>query len=126
MTGEDALFHAALTAGADGGILASAHVATARFAEVRNAVTRGQAGDALRQWRELVDLARLLFAEPNPAPIKYWLWRAGLSASPELRLPMTGVSAGLAERLDHETRRRAGVEPRAQALSVNASARLAP
>ena len=32
MTGEDALFYAALTQGADGGILASAHIDTARFA----------------------------------------------------------------------------------------------
>jgi 4-hydroxy-tetrahydrodipicolinate synthase len=116
MTGEDALFYGALAAGADGGILASAHVETARFAEVGNAMARGEAGEALRQWRELVDLARLLFAEPNPAPIKHWLWRAGLIASPELRLPMTGVSTGLAERLDHAMRRRAGAEPRAQAL----------
>ena len=46
------------------------------------------------------DLPRLLFAEPNPAPIKHWLWRAGLIDSPEVRLPMTGVSAGLAARID--------------------------
>jgi 4-hydroxy-tetrahydrodipicolinate synthase len=51
-------------------------------------------------------VVRLLFAEPNPAPIKHWLWRQGLIASPELRLPMTGVSAALAERIDHEMRRR--------------------
>src|SRR5688572_18742067 len=36
MTGEDALFHAALTQGADGGILASAHIDTARFAAIRD------------------------------------------------------------------------------------------
>jgi 4-hydroxy-tetrahydrodipicolinate synthase len=107
MTGEDAGFHGALAQGADGGILAAAHVETARFAKVRDALIAGNAPDALRQWRDLVDLARLLFAEPNPAPIKHWLWRAGLLASPELRLPMTGVSAELAARLDQEMTRRA-------------------
>jgi 4-hydroxy-tetrahydrodipicolinate synthase len=60
----------------------------------------------LEAWRALVDLPRLLFAEPSPAPIKHWLWRTGLIDSPEVRLPMTGVSAGLAARLDAEMARR--------------------
>ena len=47
-----------------------------------------------------VDVLRLLFAEPNPAPIKHMLWWRGLIASPELRLPMMGVTAGLAKQLD--------------------------
>jgi 4-hydroxy-tetrahydrodipicolinate synthase len=47
-----------------------------------------------------VDIARLLFAEPNPAVIKQMLFRRGLIASPEFRLPMMGVSAGLAKQLD--------------------------
>jgi 4-hydroxy-tetrahydrodipicolinate synthase len=105
MTGEDALFYDALTQGADGGILASAHVDTARFAAVRAALSGGDQPGALRAWRGLVDLPRLLFAEPNPAPIKHWLWRAGLIDSPEVRLPMTGVSDALAARLDREMER---------------------
>jgi 4-hydroxy-tetrahydrodipicolinate synthase len=100
LTGEDALFHSALAQGADGGILASAHIDPAGFAAVRDAMLDGRLADALRQWGPLSAVARLLFAEPNPAPIKHVLWRRGLIASPELRLPMTGVSAGLAERLD--------------------------
>ena len=105
LTGEDALFYGALAHGADGGILAAAHVETARFAAVRNALMGGRREDALREWHDLVDLARLLFAEPNPAPIKHWLWRAGLIDSPELRLPMMQVSDGLAARIDAEMAR---------------------
>ncbi|MCW5748843.1 MAG: dihydrodipicolinate synthase family protein, partial [Alphaproteobacteria bacterium] len=67
----------------------------------------GDAGSALALWRELVDLPRLLFSEPSPAPIKHWLWRAGLLDSPEVRLPMTEVSAALAARLDAAIARRA-------------------
>jgi 4-hydroxy-tetrahydrodipicolinate synthase len=100
LTGEDAFFHAALAQGADGGILASAHIDPAAFAAVRATYHRGDHGEALERWRALVDVVRLLFAEPNPAPIKHWLWRAGLIASPELRLPMTGISPDLAARLD--------------------------
>jgi 4-hydroxy-tetrahydrodipicolinate synthase len=37
-------------------------------------------------------LVPLLFAEANPMPIKNPLWRQGLIASPECRLPMTKIS----------------------------------
>ena len=106
LTGEDALLYGAVAHGADGGILAAAHVETLRFVAVRNALLAGRREEALREWHDLVDLARLLFAEPNPAPIKHWLWRTGLIDSPELRLPMTQVSDALAARIDAEMARR--------------------
>jgi 4-hydroxy-tetrahydrodipicolinate synthase len=107
MTGEDALFYNALMQGAEGGILASAHIDTARFASVRNIFVSGDQQGALRAWRALVDLPRLLFAEPSPAPIKHWLWRAGLIDSPEVRLPMVPVSDILAARIAREMEQRA-------------------
>jgi 4-hydroxy-tetrahydrodipicolinate synthase len=58
----------------------------------------------------------LLFSEPSPAPIKYWLWRTGLIDSAELRLPMTQVSAGLAAHLDLEIERRMEVSSKIAAL----------
>jgi 4-hydroxy-tetrahydrodipicolinate synthase len=106
LTGEDAQYHEALVDGADGGILASAHIETETFALVRNLVVAGEHDAALSCWRSVADLTRLLFSEPSPAPIKYWLWRSGLIDSAEVRLPMTEVSAGLAARLDQEIERR--------------------
>jgi 4-hydroxy-tetrahydrodipicolinate synthase len=100
LTGEDAWYYNALTHGGDGAILASAHVNTGDFAAIRQAVLAGDHRAALQTWNELIGLVRLLFAEPNPAAIKHWLWRQGLIASPELRLPMMPASAGLAVRLD--------------------------
>jgi 4-hydroxy-tetrahydrodipicolinate synthase len=102
LTGEDALFYTALTQGADGGILASAHVETAAFAAIRTHLLAGDQPSALAAWQSLADLPRLLFAEPSPAPIKHWLWRTGLIDSPELRLPMTQVSDALAARIDQQ------------------------
>ena len=61
---------------------------------------------ALLRWRSVADLTRLLFAEPSPAPIKYWLWRTGLIECVEVRLPMVEVSPQLAARLDLEIERR--------------------
>ena len=106
LTGEDAQFHEALSDGADGGILASAHIETETFARIRSLVVAGQRDAALSHWRSVADLTRLLFSEPSPAPIKYWLWRTGLIDSAEVRLPMTQVSAGLSARLDLEIPRR--------------------
>jgi 4-hydroxy-tetrahydrodipicolinate synthase len=106
LTGEDAHFHEALIDGADGGIVAAAHVETGTFAQVAKLVAAGERDAALSQWLEVADLARLLFAEPSPAPIKHWLWRTGLIDSAQVRLPMTEVSAELAARLDQEIERR--------------------
>ena len=105
LTGEDAQYHEALTDGADGGILAAAHVETETFARVGDLLLAGEREAALSHWRSVADLTRLLFAEPSPAPIKHWLWRTGLIASAEVRLPMTQVSAELAGRLDREIER---------------------
>lgn len=96
LTGEDAQFFSAIAHGADGGILASAHVDPIGFASIMS----DKSPDRLDRWGSLLETVRLLFAEPNPAPIKHVLWRRGLIASPELRLPMTGISEALAAQLD--------------------------
>jgi 4-hydroxy-tetrahydrodipicolinate synthase len=106
LTGEDAQYHEALIDGADGGILAAAHIETETFAAIWNQISAGERDAALSRWQSVADLTRLLFAEPSPAPIKYWLWRTGLIDSAELRLPMTEVSRDLAARLDLEIERR--------------------
>jgi 4-hydroxy-tetrahydrodipicolinate synthase len=105
LTGEDAFFHPMLTQGAEGGILASAHVETRAFAAVLGLLRAGDAAAALAAWHAVCDLPPLLFAEPSPAPIKHWLWHAGLIHSPEVRLPMTPVSDGLAARIERAVKR---------------------
>jgi 4-hydroxy-tetrahydrodipicolinate synthase len=102
LTGEDAQYFEALSDGADGAILASAHLETETFASIGKLLAAGDRGGALARWRSVADLTQLLFSEPSPAPIKYWLWRSGLIDSPELRLPMSGVSPELAAQLDRQ------------------------
>jgi 4-hydroxy-tetrahydrodipicolinate synthase len=106
LTGEDANYFEALADGADGGIVLSAHVETATFAAVHTELKRGNRDAALARWHEVAELTRLLFAEPSPAPAKYWLWRTGLIDSAEVRLPMVEVSSELAATLDREIERR--------------------
>jgi 4-hydroxy-tetrahydrodipicolinate synthase len=100
LTGEDALYFTMLANGADGGILAASHIMTERFGEVCRRFANNDVAGARTAWAPLASLVPLLFAEANPMPIKYLLWRQGLIASPECRLPLTTISDGLARKLD--------------------------
>ena len=91
LTGEDALYFTMMANGAEGGILA---------VEVGRRFADNDVAGARAAWAPLAPLVPLLFAEANPMPIKYLLWRQGLIASPECRLPLTRISDGLARRLD--------------------------
>ena len=106
LTGEDAHYYEALADGADGGILLSAHIETETFASVRSLLKQGNRETARRHWDTVSVLTELLFAEPSPAPAKYWLSRTGLIDSAEVRLPMVEVSDELSARLDVEIERR--------------------
>ena len=97
LTGEDALY---FTMMADGGILAASHILTERFVEVGRRFAANDLAGARAAWSPLASFVPLLFAEANPMPIKHLLWRQGLIASPECRLPLTRISDGLARRLD--------------------------
>jgi 4-hydroxy-tetrahydrodipicolinate synthase len=100
LTGEDALYFTMMANGADGGILAASHLMTERFIEVGRRVGTGDLVGARRAWTPLAGIVPLLFAEANPMPIKHCLWRQGLIASPECRLPLTRISDALARQLD--------------------------
>jgi len=102
LTGEDAQYFDALTDGADGAILLSAHVETERFARVYRLMKAGDHNGAASCWESVTNLTKLLFTEPSPAPAKYWLAKRRLIASPEVRSPIVEVSAELAAWLDRE------------------------
>ena len=100
LTGEDELFFTMLANGAEGGIIAASHLMTAGFIAVKERFAANDVAGARRAWAPLKAFVPLLFAEPNPMPIKYCLWRQGLISSPECRLPLTRISDALAQRLD--------------------------
>jgi 4-hydroxy-tetrahydrodipicolinate synthase len=100
LSGEDALFFGDMVRGCDGAILASAHLETEAFAVVRQRILADDRLGASMEWRRLAEVPQLLFSEPSPAPLKYWLWRAGLIDSPEVRMPMVPVGGDLAGSID--------------------------
>lgn len=86
LAGDDIFAPALLTLGAAGGILASAHLATGRWAEL---VAKGDTALGHR----LAALAAALFREPNPTVIKAVLYAEGRIPTPDVRLPLLPPTA---------------------------------
>jgi 4-hydroxy-tetrahydrodipicolinate synthase len=103
LTGEDAFFYTTLLLGGQGGIMASAHLKTKEFIEVYNLVRENNHQEALRVWKSLYNIIPLLFAEPNPTPLKYCLKNSGLIDSDEVRLPLVNITQELKEKLNKIT-----------------------
>lgn len=100
LCGDDLYFYAALTCGASGGMLASAHIGADRFVNVYESYAKRRMKDAKAAFDELVPLIKLLFAEPNPAPIKWMLMQIGRIRSDAVRLPITPITSELRQRLE--------------------------
>ncbi|MES2530884.1 MAG: dihydrodipicolinate synthase family protein, partial [Pseudomonadota bacterium] len=98
LAGEDAQMFSLLAEGGSGAIAASAHVQPERFVRLIKLLADGHIAEARAEWQALAPLIGLLFAEPNPAPVKALLALEG-AISAELRAPMTAASAALTERL---------------------------
>jgi 4-hydroxy-tetrahydrodipicolinate synthase len=88
LAGDDVFASPLLALGAAGGILASAHLRTAEFAEMIAAWPSGQLDQARELGHRLAPLSAALFAEPNPAVIKGVLHAQGRIPSPAVRLPL--------------------------------------
>lgn len=86
--GDDAFISPLLALGAHGGILASAHVATARFAELVDAWHAGDAARARTLGHRLAAMSSAMFAEPNPTVIKAVLHAQGRIPAATVRPPL--------------------------------------
>ena len=100
LTGEDAFFYNALVHGAPGAIVTGAHVLADVHVNIMKDIRNGRQEAALARWNRVQHIPKLLFSEPSPAPLKHWLWRAGLIDSPEVRLPILPISRELGQALD--------------------------
>lgn len=98
LTGDDIQMFATLAQGGHGAIAASAHLQTARILEMLAHLQAGKLADARVHWHALVPLIHLLFAEPNPAPVKALLADRGFIPG-GLRAPMQAVSPALLAQL---------------------------
>ncbi|MFJ7246045.1 dihydrodipicolinate synthase family protein [Kitasatospora sp. NPDC098652] len=108
LTGEDAFLSPMLALGAAGGILASAHLATARFVELYEAWRAGDVERARELGHRLTGLALSAFTAPNPTVTKGVLHAQGRIPTPDVRLPLlpageaeVAAALALANGLDH-------------------------
>ena len=98
LAGEDAQIFGTLAEGGAGAIAASAHLCTEGFVRLVKSLREGRLDAARALWQPLVPLIELLFAEPNPGPLKAALAFDG-QLDEVLRAPMTRASDGVRERL---------------------------
>lgn len=98
LCGDDALLFSALCHGGHGAISASAHIRPDLYVRLYELVRAQRLDEARDLFARLLPMIRLLFSEPNPAPLKAALSMQGLMRD-ELRLPMTPTTAECKARL---------------------------
>jgi 4-hydroxy-tetrahydrodipicolinate synthase len=98
LRGDDAALLACLQQGGTGGILAGAHIRPDLFLALVAHHRAGRIDEAARLADRLAPLAALLFAEPNPAPVKALLAEMGFMRA-ESRPPILPASDALRHRL---------------------------
>lgn len=86
--GDDPFISPLLALGAHGGILASAHLATAAFVALVEAWRTGEFTQARALGHRLAPLSTALFAEPNPTVIKAVLHAEGRIPTAHVRPPL--------------------------------------
>ncbi|MGT2532023.1 dihydrodipicolinate synthase family protein [Streptomyces nojiriensis] len=92
LAGDDAYASPLLAMGASGAILASAHLATDRFAELAGAWRAGDVARARPLGHTLARLSAAAFAKPNPVVVKGVLHALGRIPTPCVRLPLLPAS----------------------------------
>jgi 4-hydroxy-tetrahydrodipicolinate synthase len=98
LCGDDAFLLPLLLMGGVGGITASAHLCTDRFAALVAAARDGRVSEARSHAEALLPLVLALFAEPSPAVLKGVLHADGRIATPDVRMPLGAASAAALER----------------------------
>jgi 4-hydroxy-tetrahydrodipicolinate synthase len=96
--GDDSWILPALRMGAQGAVSACANLFPKDLVALYEAVHDSQPASAELLWDRLLPATRLLFEEPNPAPVKAALALQGIIED-SLRLPLTPCSAELRQRL---------------------------
>lgn len=97
--GDDASMLDHLLGGGQGVVPAAAHVRPDLFVRLLHDTRTGRDEAARALFRQLLPLIGLMFAEPNPAPVKAALALGG-TITAEVRRPLMPASKGLMARID--------------------------
>lgn len=98
-SGDDGTAIALMLMGGSGNVSVTANIAPRAMADLCRAAVAGDAKTAREVHFKLLSLNKLLFAEPNPVPVKWAMQRLGLCGG-ALRLPMVPMTDGLVAPLE--------------------------
>ncbi|MEX8492750.1 4-hydroxy-tetrahydrodipicolinate synthase [Sphaerotilus sp.] len=98
-SGDDGTAIALMLMGGQGNVSVTANIAPRAMADLCRAAVAGEAKTARELHFKLLSLNKLLFAEPNPVPVKWAMQRMGLCGG-ALRLPMVPMSDSLVAPLE--------------------------
>jgi len=100
LSGDDSLTLPMMACGAQGIISVASNLAVKPIVEMVRCARAGDLAGARKLHLQYYPLFKNIFTEPNPAPIKYALRRAGIISSAEVRLPLVEVTEPTAKLLD--------------------------
>src|SRR5215831_9111768 len=100
LSGEDATALGFMAHGGAGCISVTSNVAPRLCSTFQDACRGGDYAAAQQLHDRLMPLHDALFVETNPGPVKYAVWRLGITASPECRLPLAPVSEATMRTVD--------------------------
>jgi 4-hydroxy-tetrahydrodipicolinate synthase len=92
LSGDDSLTLPFMAVGAEGVISVASNLVPREVVALVRAAAAHDLRQAARRHRRLYPLFKALFLEPNPVPVKHAMVRAGLIASPEVRLPLAPLA----------------------------------
>uniref|UniRef100_A0A832GRD0 4-hydroxy-tetrahydrodipicolinate synthase n=1 Tax=Caldimicrobium thiodismutans TaxID=1653476 RepID=A0A832GRD0_9BACT len=92
LSGDDFTAYATVVLGGKGVISVAANVMPKEMAQFMNAALEGNHHKARELHYYLYPLFKILFIETNPVPAKEALYLMGMIDTPEVRLPLTGLS----------------------------------
>ena len=111
LSGDDSLTLPILAVGGKGVISVVANIVPAEVAALCAAWAKGDRAEATRLHLKLYPLCRAMFLETNPIPVKTAMGWLELCA-PDMRLPLTPMDKGNAEKLEKALREHGLVGPR--------------
>ncbi|MBQ3709586.1 MAG: 4-hydroxy-tetrahydrodipicolinate synthase [Bacteroidales bacterium] len=101
LSGDDGITQPLMTLGAKGVISVAANAYTRPFSKMMHAVMNGRTDESLRLHYAMMRMNQLIFADGNPAGIKYLMSLMGLCKN-VLRLPLIPVSEKVQQDIENE------------------------
>ena len=105
LSGDDPTYLDFLKLGGSGLISVMSNVITAACTKWTSLAHEKEWADADADFEKYKNLIRLLYVEANPIPLKWMLFKMGLFASPEMRLPLVSLDEKFHPEIENELKK---------------------